>query len=80
MVPAVVSTSAPRPDPGLKLNGIAFGSNPQAIINGKGVAEGETVTLPLKPKPVTLKCVKIEANAVVVMLEGEDTVRRLLPK
>jgi hypothetical protein len=77
MVPAVASTPAPKPDPGLKLNGIAFGNTPLAIINGKGVAEGETVTLPLKPKPVTLKCVKIETNAVVVMLEGEDTVRRI---
>jgi hypothetical protein len=70
----------PRPDPELKLNGIALGKIRMATINGKGVAEGETVILPLKPKPVVVKCLKIETNAVLVSLDGEDLVRRLTYK
>jgi beta-lactamase regulating signal transducer with metallopeptidase domain len=75
--PAVVSNAAPKRDPGLKLNGIAQGATTFAIINGKGVGEGQTVTLPLKPKPVAVHCLKIETNAVLVRVEGEDVDRRL---
>ena len=71
------ATPAPRLDPGLKFNGIAYGKTPLAIINGKGLAEGETMTLALNPKPVTVKCIKIETNSVLISLEGEDTPRRL---
>lgn len=72
--------SPPRPDPGLKLKGIAYGNTPLAIINGRSLAEGQTITLPLKQKPVTLKCVKIETNSVVVTLDDEETPRRLFLK
>lgn len=76
-VAAIVSTPAPEPDPGLKLNGIAYGARPMAIINSKGMAEGDTVTLPLKPRAVTVKCLTIGTNDVVVRVEGEDTDRHL---
>jgi hypothetical protein len=72
-----VSSPAPAADLGLKFNGIAYGKNPLAIINGKGMAEGESVTLALTPKPVTLKCIKIETNSVLISLDGEGTPRRL---
>jgi hypothetical protein len=74
---AILTTPSPRPDPGLKLNGLVFGTTRIASINNKTLAEGETVTIPLRPKPVTLKCIKIETNSVVVILEGEETPRRL---
>jgi hypothetical protein len=75
--PATKTAPAVRPDPGLKLTGLLFGSNPVAVISGKAVAEGETVTVGLKPKPVTFKCIKIESNSVVVVVEGEDEPRRV---
>jgi hypothetical protein len=73
-------TPAPQPDTDLKLNGIAYGQTPLAIINGKGLAEGETMTIALKPTPVTIKCIRIETNSVLIAVEGEDAPRRLTRK
>ncbi len=67
----------PRPDPGLKLNGILYGATRSAVINNKSVTEGDTVVLPFKPKPVTVTCIKIEPNSVIVTLDGEDYQRRV---
>jgi TPR repeat protein len=67
----------PKPDPGLKVNGITYGKVPVVIINGKSLAEGDTVTIPLKPKALAVKCLKIETNSVLVSVEGEELPRRL---
>ena len=64
-------------EPVLKLNGLLLGTNPMAIINGKTVEEGSIATIPLKARSVTLKCIKIETNSVLIHLEGEERPRRL---
>lgn len=61
----------------LKLDGIAYGKTPLAIINGKGMAEGESATLATTARTVTIKCVKIETNSVLVSVDGEEIPRRL---
>ena len=71
--------TAENPDKSQALDSnVAYGKTPLAIINGKGFAEGESATLPLKPKPVTVKCIKIETKSVLVMVDGEDSPRRLV--
>jgi hypothetical protein len=63
---------------GLKLNGITFGAKtPLAVINGKTFAEGESGKIPIKPVPVTLKCLKIEKDLVTVSVDGENAPRML---
>jgi hypothetical protein len=59
-------------DADIKLNGIAYGKNPLAIINGKGLAAGETVAVALKSRLVNIKCIKIETNSVLVSVDGEE--------
>lgn len=74
----VTAQTLPQGDPRLKLGGITFGGpQPLAVIGGKTLSEGESATLPLKTGPVTIKCLKIETNSVLVSVEGEPTPRRL---
>lgn len=76
-VPAAPVATSPKPVSALKVSVIALGAVPLAVINGKTLAEGESVTLPLKPTPITIKCLKIEKNSVLVAIDGEDTPREL---
>jgi len=65
----------------LKLNGLVGGSTPLAIINGKTFAEGESQTLTRGQQgPITVKCLKIDTNSVLISVEGEDAPRRLSMK
>jgi len=61
----------------LKLNGIAGGKTPLAIINGKTFAEGDSGTIPFKPVPLAVKCLKIDKDAVTIAVDGEDAPRVL---
>lgn len=69
---------ASKPDLGLKLNGLTpRGQKPLAIINGKTLAEGETVNVKLKNGTVNIKCLKINEDSVLITVEGEDEPRLL---
>jgi hypothetical protein len=77
--PARPAPSAPpRPAPGLKLNSIAMGQNPVAMINGKMLGVGETATIPAKPEAYVIKCLRIEKDSVLISIEGETEPRNLL--
>lgn len=68
---------APRPDLGLKLNGILSGSKAVAVINGKGVSEGESATFTTPQGTFTIKCLKVDREGVQLRVEGEDSPRLL---
>jgi hypothetical protein len=72
-----VTRAIPEGATSLKLNGIAGGKTPLAIINGKTFAEGESGTIPFKPVPLTVKCLKIDKDAVTIVVDGEDAPRVL---
>ena len=72
-----VAKSPPKPAPALRVNSIALGQNPTAIINGKMVGVGETVTIQTKPQACVLKCLKIDKDSVTVSIEGEPEPRQL---
>lgn len=75
---APVTRTIPENDPRLKLNGITFGvATPLAVINGKTVSQGETVSVPVKPGVLRIKCLKIEKASVLILVEGEDQPRAL---
>lgn len=68
----------PEDDPRLKVQGIIFGTKYQsAVINGKSVGEGEYVQIPLNPRTLLVKCLKIKKNSVLVTVDGEDVPRLL---
>jgi len=68
----------PESDLGLKLNGLIPGSaNPLATINSKTVAEGETVSIKIKNETVNVKCLKINSDSVVILVDGETEPRLL---
>jgi hypothetical protein len=70
--------SAPsKPAPVLKVNSIAMGQNPTAMINGKLLGVGETVTISTKTESYTLKCLRINNDSVLVSIEGETEPRQL---
>lgn len=57
---------------GLSLKGITGSrSNPIALINNKTCAVGDVVQVKVPEGEVTLKCLEIRQNAVVVTIEGE---------
>jgi hypothetical protein len=66
-----------REYPGLKLSAIAPGARSVATISGKVVAEGEKIIVPLKPKPISIQCLKIEKNSVLILVEDETEMREL---
>jgi hypothetical protein len=75
---APVPRAIPESDTRLKLGGITFGGRtPLAVINGKTVSEGESASVSVKPGTLTIKCLKIEKNSVLITVEGEDTPRML---
>ncbi len=71
------SQAIPEGDPRLKLSGITLGSHPLAIINGRSLSEGEATQISLKPGTLTIKCLKIQADSVLITVDGEDTPRLL---
>lgn len=76
--PKLVIQKNSKPDLGLKLNGLTpSGANPMAIINGKTLAEGETATIKFKKGTVNVKCLKIQADSVLILVDGEDEPRLL---
>jgi len=69
-----VARATPEGDPRLKLGGITFGGKRSlALINGKTLAEGESASLSVKPGTLTIKCLKIEKESVLISVEGEDS-------
>ena len=44
------------------------------------MSEGESTTIPLKPATLGIKCLKIETNSVLVLVEGESQPRLLRMK
>ena len=75
---APVIRAIPEGDTGLKLGGITFGGKtPLAVIAGKTLSEGESATISVKPGTLTIKCLKIEKDSVLITVEGEDTSRLL---
>jgi hypothetical protein len=60
-------------DSELKLNGlIPGGTNPLATINGKTFAKGETISIKIKKENVDVKCLKINADSVLILVDGEN--------
>jgi hypothetical protein len=73
-----VTRAIPEGDPRLKLSGITFGiRTPLAVVNGKTLAEGESATVSVKPGTLTIKCLKIQKDSVLITVEGEDQPRLL---
>jgi hypothetical protein len=61
-----------------RLAGIRVGTRKAlAVINGKTLAEGESVKIPVKPQPLTIKCLKVEKASVTIQIEGKDQLRIL---
>jgi hypothetical protein len=68
-------------DARLLLTGIDIGpATRTAVINGRVVAPGDTLTLTLGTHPTPLRVVRIERNGVTVMLHGEAQPRFLARK
>ena len=75
---APTARAIPEGDPRLKLGGITVGGKvPLAVINGKTLSEGESATIAVKPGTLTIKCLKIEKNSVLIAVDGEDVPRLL---
>jgi hypothetical protein len=75
---APVLRAIPEGDTRLKLGGITFGGRtPLAAINGKTLSEGESATVSVKPGTLAIKCLKIDKNSVLIIVEGEDAPRLL---
>jgi TPR repeat protein len=64
-------------DPRLKLNGVTNGKTSFAIINGKGLVEGESAIIVLKNESLKVKCIQIKQDAVLISIEGENEPRWL---
>jgi hypothetical protein len=41
-----------------------------ALINGKTLSEGESAAVSVKPGTLTIKCLKIEKESVLITVEG----------
>jgi TPR repeat protein len=76
--PVISPRRIPEGDPRLKLEGITFGGNVAlAIINGKILAEGESADVLLKKDHLKIKCIQIQQDSVLVLIDGEDQPRWL---
>ncbi len=54
------------------LGGITFGTKrSMAVINGKTLSEGESAAVSVKPGTLTIKCLKIERDSVLITIDGE---------
>ncbi len=68
-------------DPRLKLEGIMFGGKvPLASINGRTLAEGESADISLKKDHLKIKCIQINKDSVLILVDGENESRRLQMK
>jgi hypothetical protein len=75
---APVTRVIPEGDSRLKLNGITLGTKQAvALVNGKVLSEGEIAAVSIKSGMLTIKCLKIEKDSVLISVEGEDTPRLL---
>ncbi|MEI8042557.1 MAG: tetratricopeptide repeat protein [Verrucomicrobiota bacterium] len=75
---APLTRAIPEGDSRLKLSGITFGAKtPLAVVNGKTLSEGESAAISVKPGTLTIKCLKIEKDSVLITVEGEDAPRLL---
>jgi hypothetical protein len=73
-----VARAMPEGDPGVKLSGITFnGKNSLAVINGKTLSEGESAAISFKSGTLTIKCLKIEKDSVLITVAGEEGSRLL---
>jgi hypothetical protein len=73
-----LARTIPEGDPRLKLGGMTIGGQRSlAVINGKTFAEGESGVITIKPGKLTIKCLKIEKDSVLISVEGEDAPRLL---
>jgi TPR repeat protein len=62
----------------LKLNGITISASQSlALINGQAVAEGETISVKLKPRFLDVKCIKIGKDSVTISIARENQPRTL---
>lgn len=76
--PALAARKAAAIIPGLTLSGVTqSGRNSLAIINRRTLAEGESSSFPLNSGSITIKCIKIEKDFVLVEIQGEDEPRLL---
>jgi hypothetical protein len=79
--PKTSATPSPKTQaklaPDLKLNSIAMGNKPTAMINGKLLGVGETATIQTKSQSCNLKCLSIDDHSVLVSIEGETEPRQL---
>jgi len=65
-------------DSRLKLKGIIFGGEKAlATINGITMAEGESAHISLKPGNLVIKCIQIQKDSVLILIQGENDPRRL---
>lgn len=65
-------------DPRLKLEGIMFGGKlALATINGRTLAEGESANISLKTNYLMIKCIQIQKDSVLILIEGENEPRLL---
>jgi hypothetical protein len=73
-----VARAIPEGDPRLRLGGITFGGKRSlAVINGKSLSEGESATVSVKPGTLTIKCLQIEKDSALIIVQGEDVPRLL---
>ena len=75
--PALSPRRLAEGDSRLKLGGVIEGKPALAIINGKSLAEGESITIELKDGPIKVKCVQIKKDTVLISIEGENEPRWL---
>jgi hypothetical protein len=63
---------------GIKLNGIS-GIPPRAlaIINGKTLAQGESATIKVDARAVTIHCREITSESAIIAIDGVDTLQEL---
>ena len=67
-----------KSDLGLKLNGLIHdGAKSLATVNGETLAEGETVSVKIKKEAVNIKCLKINLDSALILVDGEDEPRLL---
>ena len=67
-------------DSRLKLGGVTIGKTPLAIINGKTLTEGESVTVKLKEGALKVTCIQIKQDSVLISIAGENESRWLTLK
>ena len=65
------------PDARVKLGAITLGKTPMAMINGKLLAEGDSILLSAQPQPLQVECLVIKPDSVLIALQGEDYPREL---